>query len=163
MLRLLVVLVLTLAFIPAMPQIAAQEHEPCPAGEDALLATLRASPMASPMWTPTGSPTVEPTESPTATATAEPTTSPVAAETCVVETIDFAFEPAVIEIPAGTSVIWVNQGERTHTATADDFSWDTGPIAAGQESAPIVFDTPGDVPYHCDFHPDRMFGVIRVE
>jgi plastocyanin len=166
MIRLLVVLMTILALGFGATRITAQEEEPCPAGDDALLATPSASPMASPVWTPTGSPTVEPKASPTATATVsptvEPTVSPTAAETCVVEIRDFAFMPAVIEIPAGTSVIWINRDGAGHTATADDFSWDTGVLGSNQSSDPIAFDTPGDVPYHCDRHPDFMFGLVRV-
>lgn len=166
MLRLLVVLVAIAALVFAAVPITAQEEEPCPGGDDSLVATPGASPMASPAWAPTGSPTAEPTESPTAwpteTPTVSPTASPTTAETCVVEIRDFAFMPAVIEIPAGTSVTWINRDGAGHTATADDFSWDTGVLGMGQASDPILFDTPGDMPYHCDRHPDFMFGLVRV-
>src|SRR5687768_8704241 len=43
-----------------------------------------------------------------------------------VQVVDFAFEPAAVTVPAGTTVTWTNTGSRPHTVTADDGSFDSG-------------------------------------
>ena len=44
----------------------------------------------------------------------------------IVAIVDFAFEPATVEIPAGTTVCWTNTGARSHTATSDTGAFDSG-------------------------------------
>ena len=82
-----------------------------------------------------------------------------------VNVVDDAFQPASTTVAAGESVTFTNSGESPHTATADDGSFDTGTIDAGQ-SATVTFDTPGRYPYFCRFHGDPggsgMAGVITV-
>lgn len=73
---------------------------------------------------------------------------------------DFAFGPETLEITAGTTVTFTNNDSASHTATADDGSFDTGAIAQG-ESATVTFDTPGTYTYVCSFHP-AMTGTIVV-
>ena len=43
-----------------------------------------------------------------------------------VSIVDFAFQPASIEVPAGSTVTWTNTGAATHTVTADDGAFDSG-------------------------------------
>jgi plastocyanin len=69
------------------------------------------------------------------------------------------FEPASITITAGSSVVWHNSGEQTHTATGDSF--DTGDVGAGKDSKPIPFPTAGSFDYICTPHP-WMKGTIVV-
>lgn len=70
----------------------------------------------------------------------------------------FAFEPAMLEVAAGTEVTWTNQDPAQHTVTADDGSFDSGPIDQG-----VMFSTTvnGPVTYVCAIHP-TMTGEIRV-
>jgi plastocyanin len=140
------------------PTTAQGDLPPCPA-----VAGLMASPIASPAGSPVASP-VETKGSPTASATTTATvsTSPTAVETCVVVIEDFAFTPQEIEIPAGTMVVWMNKDSAQHSATADDGSFDTDVLSRNQSSAPVTFDTPGDVPYHCKRHPVDMTGIVHV-
>jgi plastocyanin len=70
----------------------------------------------------------------------------------------FAFEPATLEVPAGTEVTWTNQDPAQHTVTADDGSFDSGPIDQGATFATTVN---GPVTYVCAIHP-TMTGEIRV-
>lgn len=77
-----------------------------------------------------------------------------------VDIADFAFGPATLEIPAGTTVTWTNRDDAPHTATADDGSFGSGRLDDGG-SFSFTFDIPGTYPYHCDFHP-QMMGTIVV-
>ncbi len=89
-----------------------------------------------------------------------PTTS--AQDTAAVTISGFAFSPASLTITAGTTVTWTNQDSATHTATADDGSWDTGDIAQGA-SASVTFDTPGTYTYHCTIHPNMVATITVTE
>lgn len=86
--------------------------------------------------------------------------------TAHVSEIDFAFLPRAITIPAGTTVIWVNDEQPKHTATADDSAFDSGDQSLG-DSYSYTFDTPGSYAYFCRYHGDRggvgMAGVITVQ
>ena len=65
--------------------------------------------------------------------------------------IDFSYSVVNLEVPAGSTVTWTNDGNVRHSATADDGSWDTGLIGAA-EQASITFDTPGVYAYYCTLH-----------
>ena len=103
--------------------------------------------------------------SPEATAAAAPTeaaaapTEAPAAQTANVTIANFAFDPGTLNITAGTTVVFTNNDSATHTATADDGSWDTGNLAQGA-SASITFDTPGTYTYHCAIHPSMTATIV---
>jgi plastocyanin len=86
--------------------------------------------------------------------------------TANVSEIDFAFLPREITIPAGTTVIWVNDEQPKHTATADDGAFDSGDQGLG-DSFSYTFAEPGNYPYFCRYHGDvggvGMAGVITVQ
>jgi plastocyanin len=106
--------------------------------------------------------TMAPTEAPATStvAPATPTETPATpAATAAVTIQNFAFAPQSLEIAAGTTVTWTNTDSTTHTATADDNSWDTGDIAPGA-SASVTFDTPGTYTYHCSIHPSMTATVV---
>jgi plastocyanin len=71
----------------------------------------------------------------------------------------FSF-PATTTIKAGDTVTWMNSSGVTHTATADDGSFDTGTFADGA-SASVTFDEVGSFAYHCTIHAS-MTGTIVV-
>jgi plastocyanin len=71
------------------------------------------------------------------------------------------FNPPRVTTEVGRDVVWSWQDcGITHTVTADNGSFDSGPIRAGEFR--LVFDHPGRYPYHCEIHPDRMRGVVIV-
>jgi len=74
------------------------------------------------------------------------------------------FEPKTVTIKAGSEVIWENK-EGTHTVTADDGSWGSSTLTAGQTYS-HKFDMPGKHPYYCTFHGGKggrnMAGVVNV-
>ena len=77
--------------------------------------------------------------------------------------VDFAFDPQVVTITAGSSVRWTrsNTSVFTHTTTSDTSIWDSGDLAPGGIFAE-TFNTPGIYAYHCARHPFDMHGTVIV-
>jgi FtsP/CotA-like multicopper oxidase with cupredoxin domain len=69
---------------------------------------------------------------------------------------DNRFLPERLTVPAGSTVTWVNYGANVHTITAEDGSFDSGPVAPGGVFA-FSFARPGDYPYLC--RPHRRGGM----
>jgi plastocyanin len=74
---------------------------------------------------------------------------------------NFSFNSGELHISAGTTVTWTNLDNTTHTVTADDGSFTSGNIGAGQKYT-HNFPTAGTIHYHCSFHP-MMTGAIVVQ
>jgi plastocyanin len=72
---------------------------------------------------------------------------------------DFMFRPARLEIAAGTTIVWTNGGQVVHTVSAEDGSFDSGPIEAGERRG-ITFSRPGTYPFHCTPHPFMRGEVV---
>jgi plastocyanin len=79
------------------------------------------------------------------------------------------FDPAELEVQAGSTLVVANIGGKPHTLTADDGSFDTGTITPGAEggrfagtSATLTLSKPGRFPFHCEVHPAAMKGVLTV-
>src|SRR4051812_44550183 len=70
------------------------------------------------------------------------------------------FDPAQITVPAGSTVVWFNQGKEDHTVTADNGSFDSGYKKQGT-SFERAFPQPGKYAYHCAPHP-WMKGTVVV-
>lgn len=92
----------------------------------------------------------------TQTGQASPT---VAAASGDVSIVDFAFDPQVVTITVGSSVVWTNNGTFAHTTTSDNNLW-------SQELQPgdvftQTFTAPGDYAYHCAIH-SFMHGTVVV-
>lgn len=108
---------------------------------------------------PSSPPTAPPSPSPTAPA---PSPTPAVAQ---VEIRLFGFKPEVLEVPAGTTVRWVNGDATVHTVTSGTPEmpsglFDSGPLEQGG-SFSFTFQQPGEYPYFCQRHT-HMRGVIRV-
>lgn len=78
-----------------------------------------------------------------------------------VEIAEFTFSPDPVEVAVGTTVTWTNQDSEPHTATGDGGSFTTETINPG-ESDSVTFDTAGEFPYFCEFHPN-MAGTVVVQ
>ncbi|HHC09150.1 MAG TPA: hypothetical protein ENK55_10610 [Actinobacteria bacterium] len=102
---------------------------------------------------------------PTTTAgspTSEATSTPSAGEGTTISIEDFAFHPADLTVPVGTTIEWRNdEGGVAHTATSDEGTWDSGTLQPGDTYA-LTLDTPGTFTYFCSIHPS-MTGSITVE
>jgi FtsP/CotA-like multicopper oxidase with cupredoxin domain len=99
----------------------------------------------------------------TAAATPEPGDgTPVDADAFVDKMVDDRFVPASFEIPAGTTVTWVNDGANMHSVAAYDGSFDSGSLDTG-ESFSHRFDTPGTFQFLCEHHAlQGMLGKVVV-
>jgi plastocyanin len=74
------------------------------------------------------------------------------------------FMPSEISVSSseGNNIVsWTNDDSTEHTVTADDGSFDSGPISPG-DTFDNTFDELGDFSYHCSIHP-FMTGVVIVE
>lgn len=67
---------------------------------------------------------------------------------------DFAYSPKTMNVKAGTSVTFVNQDNAKHTVTADDGSFNSKDIGAG-EVFTFSFDNAGAIRYFCEYHGDK--------
>ena len=79
---------------------------------------------------------------------------------------NFAFSPAAITVPRGTTITWVNQDSAGHTIVSDA----QGSVAQGAlftsnalgngATYSFKFDNPGTYAYHCSIHPTMKATVI---
>jgi plastocyanin len=78
---------------------------------------------------------------------------------------DDVFVPRRVEVEAGGTVVWEHVGQRPHTVTASDGSFDSGTLETGA-SFSRTFSEPGTYSYYCRFHGTAggtgMSGVIVV-
>jgi plastocyanin len=87
-----------------------------------------------------------------------------AADTAATVTIDnFAFNPARIEVSAGTTVTWSNRDDMPHMIVSSDKprAFMSPPVDSGERYS-TVFAKPGTYTYFCSMHP-RMTGTVIVK
>jgi len=68
-----------------------------------------------------------------------------------------SFSPNPATVPPGQMVVWHNVDTVTHRVVLNDGTLDTGNIAPGAFSAPMILQAVGA--YHCSIHPS-MVGTI---
>jgi len=78
-----------------------------------------------------------------------------ATATVQVQIKDFKFSPQPVNAKVGDVVGWTNGDSSPHTATVDDGSCSTDPIAQGATGL-LVFNKAGTYTYHCKIHPTTM-------
>ncbi|MFN8593530.1 MAG: cupredoxin family copper-binding protein [Thermomicrobiales bacterium] len=74
--------------------------------------------------------------------------------------VDYAFSPAWVSVPVGSTVSWVNAGAAPHTVTSDGGIFDSGTLGSGGGYS-VTFSAPGYYTYHCAIHPN-MTGAVQV-
>ena len=71
-----------------------------------------------------------------------------------------SFSPNPATVRSGQMVVWHNVDSVTHHVVLDDRSVDTGDLAPGASSQPMMIGAGG--PYHCTIHP-VMVGSINQD
>src|SRR5215204_2710467 len=102
------------------------------------------------------------TKEPAETTTPAKSTAPATDTTVAVDINDLGFAPPQLNIAPGTRVMFVNNGEDAHTATADNEVFDTGTFERG-ESTWVYFRGSGTVTYHDQLHPDLKGSIVVGE
>jgi plastocyanin len=90
----------------------------------------------------------------TAAATPQPATHEV-----VVEAV--RFDPQVLTVNVGDTIVWINHDPFPHTVTAQGGQFDSHEIAAGH-SWKFKATKAGVFPYICTLHP-TMLATLRVQ
>ena len=72
----------------------------------------------------------------------------------------FAFDPEELPVAPGTEVTWTNEDPEAHTVTAEDGSFDSGPIEPGR-SFSVQVGAAGRISYICEIHPS-MTASLQV-
>ncbi len=75
-----------------------------------------------------------------------------------VEIRAMTFEPALVDVAVGDTVVWTNKDIVPHTVTSTEKRFDSRSIAQNAEWAYVV-TAPGELTYVCTFHP-TMFGTV---
>ena len=99
-----------------------------------------------PMSGPPGSP-----------APATETGAPVAGNAVSID--NFAFVPATLTVPTGSTVTWTNHDEEPHTVAANDGSF-RSPGMGSQGTYSHTFPTAGKFDYVCSIHPYMHATVV---
>ena len=86
---------------------------------------------------------------------------PAATGASKVTIASFKYAPTPITVSKGTTVTFENKDNASHTATADNGSFDSSTITQGS-SKKLTFSKAGTFPYHCAFHP-FMHGKMVVQ
>lgn len=71
----------------------------------------------------------------------------------------FAFNPKVLTVPVGSTVVWTNNDSAKHNVVSTNFS---SPEFGKGETFEFKFDQKGTYDYSCGIHPS-MTGKIIVE
>ncbi len=74
---------------------------------------------------------------------------------------NFAYQPANMQVRAGTTVTWTNQDNVPHSVTFKNGMKDSGLLFQGQ-SFSYTFNTPGTYQYYCTVHPYMVATVTVV-
>jgi plastocyanin len=89
--------------------------------------------------------------------------------TVLVSMADNSYSPAIVRIPAGGSIVFMNVGRNEHNVIAVDKSWSSERTFRNIKMRPddmteIVIGKEGVYPFYCSFHatPDGKTGMVGV-
>lgn len=74
---------------------------------------------------------------------------------------NFAFNPAVITVKAGTQVTWINKDDIPHTVDSSEGKFKSAALDT-DEKFEFKFSEPGEYPFFCRMHP-KMTGKVIVQ
>jgi plastocyanin len=72
---------------------------------------------------------------------------------------EFAFAPAALTVPVGTTVTWTNHDEEPHTVTSATGAFRSAGLS-NEETFAQTFTRPGTYQYFCALHPHMNATVI---
>ena len=75
---------------------------------------------------------------------------------------NFAFAPATLTVPAGSTVTWTNRDEEPHTVVANDGSFHS-PGMGSQATFSYTFAKAGTFDYVCSIHPFMHATVVVTQ
>ena len=144
-----------------------------PATMTSIATTVQLTPTMTPTDEPKPTQTPAPTNSPVAQATAtapapppiEQAPQPAPAATIQADIKLFQYQPDPLEIAVGTTVVWTNRDEASHTVTHGTYvkrgdAFDSSTLMQGQSFAFTLTRT-GNYAYFCLIHPE-MVGMVKV-
>jgi len=89
--------------------------------------------------------------------------------TVLVSMADNSFSPAIVHVPVGGSIVFMNVGRNDHNVLAIDKSWSSEKSFGNIKLRPgdmteIVLSKAGVYPFYCSFHatPDAKVGMVGV-
>jgi plastocyanin len=89
--------------------------------------------------------------------------------TVLVSMADNSYSPAIVRVPVGGSIVFINAGRNDHNVFAADKSWSSEKsfgniILHPGEMTEIVLNKAGVYPFYCSFHatPDAKVGMVGV-
>ncbi len=89
--------------------------------------------------------------------------------TVLVSMADNSYSPAIVRVPVGGSIVFMNVGRNDHNVLAVDKSWSSAKTFGNIKMSPgdmteIVFAKEGVYPFFCSFHatPDGKTGMVGV-
>jgi plastocyanin len=91
--------------------------------------------------------------------TALTTTHALGSSPASVSIKEFTFAPTPLAVRAGTTVMWTNHDEETHTITSATGSFGSGGLG-NEETFAQTFTRPGTYEYFCALHPKMKAAVI---
>ena len=72
---------------------------------------------------------------------------------------NFAFAPAMLTVPVGTTITWTNDDQDAHTVSAADGAFRSAALADG-DTFRFTFSKPGRYDYLCTIHPFMTATVV---
>lgn len=81
--------------------------------------------------------------------------------TTIVTISDSGFSPATLEVEAGDTITWVNEGQMVHQVSSDALGFETSPMIQPGEAFFQTIVESGTIDYFCPPHPS-MIGTVVV-
>jgi amicyanin len=85
---------------------------------------------------------------------------PTAANTVQVAILGYKFDPPVLTVPVGTTVVWTNRDDVPHTVTSTDKTFKSSGALDQGDSYSYTFTAAGTYDYYCTVHPFMTAKVI---
>jgi len=79
----------------------------------------------------------------------------------MVHIFDNYYDPAVVQIQPGQTILWMSMAGHSHTTTSDIGLWDSGVMNSG-DMFYFTFENEGVYDYHCTIHGLSMSGTVVV-